>query len=106
MTGAQARAVIDDISNRLYQTDGGRDAKADQTRTWTQRNADAFAAALGINPIPGIETGADPRPAANPVHAGPIADDRRDAVAAALRPAAERVSTTPKARTDRNHPPA
>ena len=79
VTGAQARAVIDDISNRLYQADGGRDAKEDQTRTWTQRNADAFAAALGINPIPGIETGADPRPAANPVHAGPIADDRRDA---------------------------
>ena len=83
VTGAQARAVIDDISNRLYQTDGGRDAKADQTRTWTQRNADAFAAALGINPIPGIKTGpqaaTDPRPAVNPVHAGPIADDRRDA---------------------------
>ena len=77
VTGAQARAVIDDISNRLYQADGGRDAKADQTRTWTQRNADAFAAALGINPIPGIETG--PRPAANPIHVGPIADDRRDA---------------------------
>ena len=53
VTGAQARAVIDDISNRLYRADGGRDAKADQTRTWTQRNADAFAAALGINPIPG-----------------------------------------------------
>ena len=53
VTGAQARAVIDDISNRLYQADGGRDAKEGQTRTWTQRNADAFAAALGINPIPG-----------------------------------------------------
>ena len=52
VTGAQARAVIDDISNRLYQADGGRDAKGDQTRTWEQRNADAFATALGINPIP------------------------------------------------------
>ena len=82
VTGAQARAVIDDISNRLYRADGGRDAKADQTRTWTQRNADAFAAALGINPIPGIETGAQaataPGPATKPVPAGPIADDRRD----------------------------
>ena len=68
VTGAQARAVIDDISNRLYQADGGRDAKGDQIRTWEQRNADAFAAALGINPTPDIETGAqtatDPRPAA------------------------------------------
>ena len=77
VTGAQARAVIDDISNRLYQADGGRDAKGTQTRTWTQRNADAFTAALGINPIPGIET--DPRPAANPIHAGPIADTLSDA---------------------------
>ena len=62
VTGAQARAVIDDISNRLYQADGGRDAKADQTRTWTQRNADAFAAALGINPIPGLGAQAATRP--------------------------------------------
>ena len=53
VTGAQARAVIDDIANRLYRADGGRDAKPDQTRTWDQRNADAFAAALGINPTPG-----------------------------------------------------
>ena len=68
VTGAQARAVIDDISNRLYLADGGRDAKGDQIRTWDQRNADAFAAALGINPTPGPETGAQaattPRPAA------------------------------------------
>ena len=76
VTGAQARAVIDDISNRLYQADGGRDAKEDQTRTWTQRNADAFAAALGINPIPGPGTQAptDSRPTPEPVHTGPIPD--------------------------------
>ena len=83
VTGAQARAVIDDISNRLYQADGGRDAKEDQTRTWTQRNADAFAAALGINPIPGSETGAQAatghRPATEPVPTGPIPDPHRDA---------------------------
>ena len=83
VTGAQARAVIDDISNRLYQADGGRDAKGDQIRTWEQRNADAFAAALGINPTPDIETGTqaatDPRPAADPVHAGPIPGTDRDA---------------------------
>ncbi len=52
VTGAQARAVFDDISNRLYKADGGRDAKADQVRTWDQRNADAFAAALGLTPAP------------------------------------------------------
>ena len=62
VTGAQARAVIDDIANRLYRADGGRDAKPDQVRTWDQRNADAFAAALGITPVsapgngPGIGT--------------------------------------------------
>ena len=52
VTGAQARAVIDDIANRLHRADGGRDAKPGQTRTWDQRNADALATALGINPIP------------------------------------------------------
>ena len=52
VTGAQARAVIDDIANRLYRADGGRDAKPDQIRTWDQRNADAFTAALGITPTP------------------------------------------------------
>ena len=57
VTGAQARAVIDDIANRLYQADGGRDAKGDQIRTWEQRNADAFAAALGVIPNPDTSTG-------------------------------------------------
>ena len=52
VTGAQARAVIDDIANRLYRADGGRDAKPDQIRTWDQRNADALTAALGISPVP------------------------------------------------------
>ncbi len=52
VTGAQARAVIDDIANRLYRADGGRDAKPDQIRTWDQRNADALTAALGITPTP------------------------------------------------------
>ena len=52
VTGAQARAVIDDIANRLYRTDGGRNAKPDQIRTWDQRNADALTAALGITPTP------------------------------------------------------
>ncbi len=52
VTGAQARAVIDDIANRLYRADGGRNAKPDQIRTWDQRNADALTAALGITPTP------------------------------------------------------
>ena len=60
VTGTQARAVIDDISNRLYRADGGRDAKGDQIRTWSQRNADAFAAALGITPAPDSDPGAEP----------------------------------------------
>ena len=60
VTGAQARAVIDDIANRLYRADGGRDAKPGQTCTWDQRNADAFAAALGINPTPGPNSDNDP----------------------------------------------
>ena len=55
VTGAQARAVIDDIADRLHRADGGRDAKPGQTRTWDQRNADAFAAALGVSPIPGAD---------------------------------------------------
>ena len=57
VTGAQARAVIDDIADRLHRADGGRDAKPGQTRTWDQRNADAFAAALGINPHPALGPG-------------------------------------------------
>ena len=57
VTGAQARAVIDDIADRLHRADGGRDAKPGQTPTWDQRNADALAAALGINPIPGAGPG-------------------------------------------------
>ena len=59
VTGAQARAVIDDIANRLHRADGGRDAKPGQTRTWDQRNADALTAALGINPIPDSGPGTD-----------------------------------------------
>ena len=62
VTGAQARAVIDDIADRLHRADGGRDAKPGQTRTWDQRNADALAAALGVNPIPGtgLHSSAEP----------------------------------------------
>ena len=67
VTGAQARAVFDDISNRLYKADGGRDAKPDQICTWDQRNADAFAAALGINPIPST----DPHSSAEPPSTNP-----------------------------------
>ena len=51
VTGAHIRAVIDDAANRLYRADGGRDG-GDKIRTWDQRNADAFAAALGIIPNP------------------------------------------------------
>ena len=51
VTGAHIRAVIDDVSNRLYEADGGRDG-GDRVRTWDQRNADALAAALGITPAP------------------------------------------------------
>ena len=76
VTGAQARAVIDDIANRLYQADGGRDAKPDQLRTWDQRNADALAAALGINPAPGpgivSDASTESRPSANPPGTGPV----------------------------------
>ena len=55
VTGAHIRAVIDDAANRLYRVDGGRDG-GDKIRTWDQRNADAFAAALGIIPNPCINT--------------------------------------------------
>ena len=72
VTGAQARAVIDDIADRLHRADGGRDAKPGQTRTWDQRNADALAAALGINPIPGTDPGTGSRPAAKPPNTGPV----------------------------------
>ncbi len=51
VTGAHIRSVIDDVSNRLYEADGGRDG-GDRVRTWDQRNADALAAALGITPAP------------------------------------------------------
>ena len=77
VTGAQARAVFDDISNRLYQLDGGRDGKPDQARTWDQRNADAFAAALGIDPAPGSGhnggefSGSGQHPATEPVSKDP-----------------------------------
>ena len=67
VTGAQARAVFDDISNRLYKADGGRDAKPDQICTWDQRNADAFAAALGIHPAPvAPDTDCDTRTGGSP----------------------------------------
>ena len=72
VTGAQARAVFDDISNRLYKAEGGRDAKPDQICTWDQRNADAFAAALGINPIPCT----DPHSSAEPPSTGPVGRGR------------------------------
>ncbi len=71
VTGAQARAVIDDIANRLHRADGGRDAKPGQTRTWDQRNADALAAALGINPIPGTGPGTNQNSSAEPPDGGP-----------------------------------
>ena len=71
VTGAQARAVIDDIADRLHRADGGRDAKPGQTRTWDQRNADALAAALGINPIPDGGPGTGPHPSAEPLNTNP-----------------------------------
>ncbi len=71
VTGAQARAVINDIANRLHRADGGRDAKPGQTPTWDQRNADALAAALGINPTPALGPGTDPHPSAEPPDGGP-----------------------------------
>ena len=72
VTGAQARAVIDDIADRLHRADGGRDAKPGQTPTWDQRNADAFAAALGINPTPGTDPGTGSRPATKPPSTNPV----------------------------------
>ncbi len=51
VTGAQVRAIIDDITNRLYQTDGGRDGGGDRVRTWEQRQADAFTGAVGAEPL-------------------------------------------------------
>ena len=71
VTGAQARAVIDDIADRLHRADGGRDAKPGQTPTWDQRNADALAAALGINPTTGGGPGTGPHPSAEPPVEGP-----------------------------------
>lgn len=53
VTGAQIKAVIDDLSNRLYQADGGREGRSEQVRTWDQRNADALAVAVGVEPGPG-----------------------------------------------------
>lgn len=53
VTGAQIKAVIDDLSNRLYQADGGREGRSEQVRTWDQRNADALAMAVGVEPGPG-----------------------------------------------------
>ena len=53
VTGAQIKAVIDDLSNRLYQADGGREGRSEQVRTWDQRNADALAIAVGVEPGPG-----------------------------------------------------
>ena len=56
VTGAQIKAVIDDLSNRLYQADGGREGRSEQVRTWDQRNADALAVAVGVEPGPGPAT--------------------------------------------------
>lgn len=56
VTGAQIKAVIDDLSNRLYQADGGREGRSEQVRTWDQRNADALAMAVGVEPGPGPAT--------------------------------------------------
>ncbi len=58
VTGAGVKAAIDDAANRLYQADGGRDG-GDKIRTWDQRNADAFTAALGLIPTPGVDGDAD-----------------------------------------------
>ena len=71
VTGAQIKAVIDDISNRLYQADGGREGKSDQVRTWDQRNADALAMAVGVEVGPGVGHGAGWRPATEPVSEDP-----------------------------------
>ena len=71
VTGAQIKAVIDDISNRLYQADGGREGRSDQVRTWDQRNADALAVAVGVEAGPGVGHGAGWRPAAEPVSEDP-----------------------------------
>ena len=68
VTGAQIKAVIDDISNRLYQADGGREGKSDQVRTWDQRNADALAMAVGVEVGPGVGQ----HPAAEPVSEDPV----------------------------------
>ncbi len=54
VTGAGVKAIIDDAANRLYQADGGRDG-GDKIRTWDQRNADAFTAALGLIPTPNTD---------------------------------------------------
>ena len=54
VTGAQIKAVIDDLSNRLYQADGGREGRSEQVRTWDQRNADALAMAVGVEPGLGL----------------------------------------------------
>ncbi len=52
VTGARVRAIVDDIANQLYETDGGRESGADQKRTWRQRYADALAIAVGAEPGP------------------------------------------------------
>ena len=108
VTGAQARAVIDDIADRLYRADGGRDAKPGQTRTWDQRNADALAAALGINPIPDSGPGADnceraaiaqtaqgANPALGANANGDTGNDTLPQTGAGVQPATDRSSTSP-----------
>ena len=60
VTGAQIKAIIDDISNRLYQADGGREGRPEQVRTWEQRNGDALAMAVGVEPGPGPAAIANP----------------------------------------------
>ena len=78
VTGAQIKAIIDDLSNRLYQADGGREGRPEQVRTWEQRNADALAMAVGVEPGPGPAAIANLNGAAGngPGRAGATSPDR------------------------------
>ena len=111
VTGAQIKAIIDDISNRLYQADGGREGRPEQVRTWEQRNADALAMAVGVEPGPGPAAIANPNGAAGngPDRAGATSPDcvspgtSRDSTADSGPPRAG--ATTPATRTaSRNEP--
>ena len=76
--GAQIKAVLDDLSNRLYQADGGREGRPEQVRTWEQRNADALAMAVGVEPGHGPAAIANPNGATGngPGRAGATSPDR------------------------------